>query len=193
MSIKQHIIEHEILGITSGGGGGDSGYFVESGSTLVLDDQFTALEVPLIQISEDGIYVTQIAGELVFKDTTTTVTTLTELKSMRNIWLVANGLAQGNITLSDATNWNAQYTHVSNIHVITTSNKWNLWIFEDNTFDTASVRSRKVVNNGNGTMLVDANLEVNSSNTNLYLNWTHTGGGAPPTVSFYITGEARRH
>lgn len=172
---------------------GGSDYFIDSGTTVHLDNIYDALEVPRMELDSPDVFVTSSGGNLLFKDSVSTPTTLTELKSMRNIWITASGLASGNITLSDNVNWNAQYTQVGTISIKTTSTKYDLWVCETSAFDLSSLRSRQVVSAGKGDMVVSADLEVNSADTNLYLRWLHTGGGAPPTVAFYITGEARRH
>jgi hypothetical protein len=172
---------------------GGSDYFIDSGTTVHLDELFTGLEVPRVELNDPDIYVTSSGDNLVFKDKLSTTTTLTELKSMRNIWITASGLASGNITLSDSANWNTRYSQIGTIYIKTTSSKYDLWIFEDSSFDINSLRSRQLISAGKGDMVITADIEVNSSDTNLYLRWTHTAGGAPPSASFYITGEARRH
>lgn len=174
-------------------GSGGSDYFIDDTvDTVILDSGWNNLRTETVQLGEPGVYISSDGTNLLFKDEVSTQTTLTELKSMRNIWISSSGLVAGNITLSDITNWNAQYTQIGTIHVVTTSNSWDLWICETSAFDLGSIRTRQIVSGGKQNMVITADIEVNSDSNNLYLRWIHNGGGAP-TVSFYITGEARRH
>ena len=192
-SLKEHIIEHEILGITSGGGSGDSLFELNPGGIVELITNSHVLRLDELEIGEtdDVILSKDIDGNLVLEDANAGPITLTALKSMRNIWIEALSQPQGNITLTDATNWNAQYSFISAINVQTTSTNWDLWIHENSSFDTASIRSRRIVRKGSEDVLVPVGFEVNSSTNSLYLTFTPNSG--THSASFYVTGEARRH
>lgn len=192
-SLKEHIIEHEILGITAGGGGPGDTLFELNGSIVELITNSHILRLDELEIGEnnDVMLSKDINGNLVFEDANTQPVTLTALKSMRNIWLEGTALAQGNITLTDGTNWDAQYSFISSINVKTTSTNWDMWIFESAAFDTTSIRSRRIVRKGSGDMLVSVNFEVNSSSNSLYLSFVPNSG--THSVTLYVTGEARRH
>lgn len=168
-------------------------FFVENSNIVELTDTDYILRLDELQIGENTeVQLTKDgSGNLVFQDALVGPTTLTSLKSMRNIWIESLAHAQGNITLSDSTNWAAQYTFISAINVQTTSTDWDLWIHEDASFDIASIRARRIAKTANGSQLIPVNFEVNSSNNNLYLTFTPKTG--THSVSLYITGEARRH
>ncbi len=134
--LVQHIIDHEILGISASGGGS------------------VASEPP------------------------------------RNIWITATGLPSGGSSLSDAVNWASRYSYISSINVQTTSLNWSLWICETSAFDLSSLRSRRLVLNGAGGLLVPVGLEVNSDSNSLHLFFTSPGA---ETFAVYVTGEGRRH
>lgn len=152
------------------------GYIVRADEYQVTDGR--------IQITSDGY------GNLILQDISG-ITSLTALKSMRNIWIQGDGYSPGNITLSDSTNWGAQYTYISRINVDTDSTDWDLWICETSSFDTNISTSRRVVRNGLRSMDVQVGVEVNADGENVYLIYADNSG--TNVANFYVTGEARRH
>lgn len=134
--------------------------------------------------------VSNLSGDLTFADASGT-TTLTSLKSMRNVWISVTGQSEGNLTISDATNWDTQYSFISSIKVVTASTDWDMWLCETSAFNTSLITSRKIAQNVNGNYDISIMREYNSDSNNVYLIYTDTSG--TNTASILISGEARRH
>jgi len=155
----------------------DDGYVLRATEYQIVDGQ--------IQIKSDGY------GNLLLQDISG-VTSLTALKSMRNVWISSSSESPGNLTLSDSINWGAQYVFIGSINVETSSTNWDLWICETSAFDISAITSKRIVRKGLRNTLVDVSLEVNSDSNNLYLIYADNASGSN-VASFYVTGEARRH
>lgn len=147
-------------------------------STVYLIDENTS-------ITMDG------SNNLSLTDANAGTMTLTELKSMRNIWINESGQSEGNLTLSDATNWAAQYSFISSIKVVTSSTDWDMWLCETSAFNTALITSRQIAANRNGDFDITVMREYNSDSNNVYLKYTDNSGSN--TADILIVGEARRH
>jgi len=140
-------------------------------------------------LASDTVHITvDVNNNLVLTDVTGSFT-LSMLTSYRNIWINTTHLP-GNFALSDATNWGTTYSYISGVKVMTVSTNWDLWIFEDNTYGTASITSRKIAEGVNGNFDITLMREYNSIDTNVYLTYTDFSPGGS-TASFYITGKAQ--
>jgi hypothetical protein len=139
---------------------------------------------PVINLT-GGEQIASQAGELVFTDTSG-VATLTTLKSMRNIW--ADGYGYGDILISDAVNWNAEYTHISSFVVETTSTDWELFLYDDNTLTTGIF----LVTGGLGDMVVNVGIEQRDTESKVRINYQSNDGDLSDAV-IRVNGEARRH
>ena len=153
----------------------------------VVDDTTSALQVNGVISAPE---LSNLAGDLTLTDAYGT-TTLTALKSMRNIWISVTGQSEGNLTLSDATNWNAQYSFIDSIKVVTASTNWDMWLCETSAFNTALITTRQIAANANGNYDITVARSYNSDGTNVYLKYTDNAGTS--TAAILITGEARRH
>ena len=135
------------------------------------------------------------SGNLTFKDANAGTITLTALKSMRNIWINTTcvwGAGDDDFTISDATNWNAQYSHISSIKVVTANTNWDLWLCETSAFNTGLITSRKLAANRNGNYDITVAREYNSDGTNVYLKFVDNNGDGED-YAVLVNGEARRH
>lgn len=160
----------------------DNLVFPLDGYQLFADTFLFSLDTD-VNISSDGT-------DLIFADKNGGAT-LTTLKSMRNIWINADGYGDGYLIFNDPIHWDAQFSFVSGIRAITNSTDWHLWICEDAGFDKTKSTTRQVVKNGLKDMVINVGMEVNSSDNNLYLIYEDASGSGEP-LSLYITGEARR-
>jgi hypothetical protein len=136
-------------------------------------------------ITRDG------SNNLSFTDANAGTVTLTSLKSMRNIWISAATQSEGNLTLSDGTNWATQYSFISYINVVCASTNWSMWLCETSAFNTGLITTRQIASNINGNATLYINQEYNSDGNNVYIIYTDVAGTA--TASILISGEARRH
>lgn len=102
------------------------------------------------------------------------------------LYLLTGALAPGNITLNDATNWNAARVYIRDISVNTVSTNYNISICQDNGFDSTSPTTREVIANGSGNTVIPVNMFNASATSSLFLKYTDNSGSA--TAKFFITG-----
>ena len=165
-------------------------------SGVTIDDANNVTTPAIVRSTKyelDGntVYTGRAGNDLTLTDPNAGTVTLTQLKSMRNVWIVALAQAEGDRTLADATNWATQYSYISSIKVRTTSTSWDLWLFETSAFNLALITTRKLVQNRNGDFDTSVAREYNSDSNNVYVRFTDNVGAA--TFDILIVGEARRH
>lgn len=141
---------------------------------------------------------TQVTGTISTTQITGTITTAAltgELSegegTMRNIWISTTGQAEGNLTLSDTTNWACQYSYISSIKVVTSSTDWDMWLCETSAFNTSLITSRQIAANRSGNFDITIAREYNSDSNNVYLIYTDNSGAN--NASILITGTERSH
>jgi len=91
-------------------------------------------------------------------------------------YIKALAQSEGNIHLSDATNWNTSLALIKAIHVTTLSTDWDGWILRnDNGYlaDDANIPALQIMDNGNGNYAIEFDLpyedEDASDEVHLYL------------------------
>ena len=110
----------------------------------------------------------------------------------RTIFVHATGQAPGNLTLADAAHWGEQYSVLTSLKVWTASTNWDLWLCEDNTFDTGLIGSRKLIEAQSGNYEVyESETEYRSDGDNVYLKYVDNSGAN--NAEILLTGIARRH
>lgn len=110
---------------------------------------------------------------------------------MKNIWINATSQSEGNLTLSDSTNWGCRYAFISSIKVVTASTDWDMWLCETSAFNTSLITSRQIAANRNGNFDIDIQREYNSDSTSVYLVYTDNAGSN--TSNILIIGTERVH
>jgi hypothetical protein len=153
-----------------------------TGTSVSLNDTNT-------QITEDG------SGNLTFKDAVAGTTTLTALKSMRNVWIsdtCTYDVGDDQYTLSDATNWACQYSYIDYITVKTDNTSWECYLYETSAFNDALISTLHLVSGRSGNFIIPVHRCYNSDGNNVYIRFVDNNGDGYD-YEVYITGEARRH
>jgi len=138
-----------------------------------------------------------LVGDLSFEDANAGLVTLSDLLAgggggtMKNVWINVSGQAPGNLTLNDGTNWDVSYSYITAIHVLTSSTDWDLWLCEDNSFDTGAIETHRLVSGRSGDMDISVAREYNPGDTNVYLKYTDNSGSN--NADIYILGQERTH
>jgi hypothetical protein len=106
------------------------------------------------------------------------------------IYIKATGQSEGDLHLSDVTNWNVDLALIKEIMVETSSTDWDLYLLQnDNGFvtDDANIPARPLNIGGNGdeTIYVDLPYEDEDGTKEVHLYWVDNIGST--TVDIYIT------
>jgi len=106
------------------------------------------------------------------------------------IYIKATGQSEGDLHLSDATNWNVSLALIKEIRVETSSTDWDLYLLQnDNGYvtDDANIPARELNKGGNGdeTVFVDLPYEDEDATNEVHLYWLDNSGSN--TADIYIT------
>jgi len=110
---------------------------------------------------------------------------------MRNVFIQSSPQTPGNLTLTDAVNWAAQYAFLSSVKIKTASTNFDLYLCETSAFDTALISTRQLVSGGTGDMDITVDREYNPDAAAVYLKYVDNSGAN--TATFYVVGQMRRH
>ncbi|KPJ97111.1 MAG: hypothetical protein AMJ55_00400 [Gammaproteobacteria bacterium SG8_15] len=105
--------------------------------------------------------------------------------------IIATGLTEGDIHLSDATNWATSKALIKTIRVETLSNRWNLYLLQNDNgliTDDASIGAMQLMERGRGDMIIslDYAYEDEDASDEVHLYWDDEAGTA--TVDLTIIG-----
>jgi hypothetical protein len=104
----------------------------------------------------------------------------------RSIYITADDIPAGNITLLDDGYWASGYVYLDSIHVETTSTDWDLYLCQDSSFNISDITTIKLVANGLGSSVVPVNISYDSLDGNVFLVYENNVGTS--NVSLYIVG-----
>jgi hypothetical protein len=107
------------------------------------------------------------------------------------VFIKATGQSEGDIHLSDGTNWNVDKALIKEIEIETSSTDWDLYLLQnDNTWavDDANLPARLLNESGNGdeTIYVDQPYEDEDATGEVHLYWVDNSGSN--TANIIITG-----
>jgi len=110
---------------------------------------------------------------------------------MTYIYVNALAQAEGDLHLSDVTNWNENKARILNIRLITASTNWELWLLQnDNGYaaDDAAIPMTQLMANGNGNLTIDLNqaYEDEDATNEVHLYWASASG--VDTADIYVEG-----
>jgi hypothetical protein len=106
-------------------------------------------------------------------------------------YIKATGQSEGDLHLSDATNWATSTSLIKTIRVETSSTDWDLWLLQnDNSFatDDANIPKMQIVEAGNGDQIVslDHPYEDEDATDEVHLYYLDNSGANTATI--YIMG-----
>ena len=106
-------------------------------------------------------------------------------------FIKATGQSEGDLHLSDSTNWGISKAHISTVIVETSSTDWDLWLLQnDNGYSTddANIGKRQLYDAGNGNLEidVDSDYEDEDASGEVHLYWVDNSGSN--TADIYIIG-----
>lgn len=134
-----------------------------------------------IQFLDAGSSVYVSSGELTFEDAVTGPLKLSELSVPMYIFLKATTQSEGDLHLSDGTNWNTSKAIIKHIRVYTSSTDWELWILQnDNGYatDDANIQKRLIATNRSGDAYLDIEMlyEDEDATNEVHLYYNDTSG-----------------
>jgi hypothetical protein len=109
----------------------------------------------------------------------------------RYIYIKATSQNEGDLHLSDGTNWNTSKAYIATIRIITNSGDWDLYLLQnDNGFaaDDATIPKLMIANGieGNANLLVNALYEDEDASNEVHLYYIDNSGAN--TADIYIIG-----
>lgn len=105
------------------------------------------------------------------------------------IYIKATSQSEGNLDLSDGTNWNTSKSIIRSIRLDTSSTDWDLVLYPDDDFDElGTFPSQTLVKgaSGNKTILLDLSYSDEDGTDEVHLKYTDNSG--TNTADIYIIG-----
>lgn len=128
-----------------------------------------------------------VFAKVFFRDEAGNMYSLSQ-ETAKNLYIKATGQSEGDLHLSDSTNWNVSKSQLNAITVITTSTDWTLYLLQnDNGLSTndAVIPAKLLVANGNGNGVYNLNnltyTDEDASNE-VHLNWADNAGTDTATI-----------
>ena len=106
-------------------------------------------------------------------------------------YIKATSQAEGDLHLSDASNWNIDKAHISKIKVVTSSTNWELFLLQnDNGYATndANIPMTQLMGNGNGDLEITVNEEYEDEDASKEVHLYYNDVAGTDTADFYIEG-----
>lgn len=156
------------------------------------ENSLVAWNISILKDSADGTDFEnnyQSTSNLPLNNISTTGEFYTNTAEGGELFILSGAFTEGNITLTDANNWNATDVLIRDITVYSTSVNWDLSICANNSFDLTLPTTRKVVSHGSsGNTIIPVNIINRSATTSLYLVFETADFG---TGKFYVTGQKK--
>jgi len=141
-------------------------------------------------ISKDG------SGNITFTDAVTGTKTLAELDcpDPKHLYIFALTQSEGNLNLSDSTNWPTSKAMITIISVKTSSTNWLLDLYPDDDFDELGVvpsframgdSSGIIGGNGNANLFIWCNYEDYDGTNEVHITFTDLSGANTADIRIY--------
>jgi len=143
-------------------------------------------------VGDSGTYITKDGSDnLTLTDAVTGTKTLAQLGSPTYIYIKAETQAEGDLDLSDVTNWGYSKAYITQIRVVTSSTDWDLYILQnDNGYaaDDAVVPKlcRVTECSGDATLMMNLSYEDEDDSKEVHLYYNDDSGAN--TADIYIVG-----
>ena len=106
-------------------------------------------------------------------------------------FIKATSQSEGDLHLSDGTNWNVDKAHISKIKVVTSSTDWDLYLLQnDNGYatDDANIPMTQLMGNGNGNLEITVNEDYEDEDATGEVHLYYLDNSGSNTADIYIEG-----
>jgi len=168
---------------------GTDGTITWDGTTFVLNSAVRATQV---QVDDGSTYMDRDgSGNLTLTDAVTGTKTLAQLGSPTYKYIKAVTQSEGDLHLSDGTNWNTSKALIYLIRVVTSSTDWDLYVLQnDNGFatDDANIPMLRVADqvSGDANLLLNLPYEDEDASGEVHLYFLDNSGAN--TADIYVIG-----
>ena len=155
-----------------------TGYGLLKGTKVEVDDTST-------YIDKDG------SGNMTFTDAITGTRTLKNIGCPVYHFIKAETQSEGDLHLSDVTNWNIDKAMISIVRVKTNSTDWDLYILQnDNGFaaDDANIPKLQLVASGNGDADINVQLPYHDEDDSKEVHLYYLDNAGTDTADIYVIG-----
>jgi len=112
---------------------------------------------------------------------------------MRYIFIKATGQSEGDLHLSDGTNWNTSKALIKTIRIVTSSTDWDLYLLQnDNGYaaDDANIPKMQIMEAGNGNANIRLDLAYEDEDDSGELHLYYLDNSGANTADIYAIGVA---
>lgn len=131
------------------------------------------------------------SNNMTFTDAVTGTKTLAQLGSPTYLYIKATTQSEGDLNLSDGTNWGASKAYISTVRIVTSATDWDLYLLQnDNGYSTndATIPRLMIANEieGNANLKVDVPYEDEDDSDEVHLYYLDNSGAN--TADIYVIG-----
>jgi len=168
-----------------------------TGEGYVYSDYLNLTEQsdPTNEANTGFVYTKDVGGEteLFYEDASGNVLQISSsgelMAGNKYIYIAAAAQAEGNLDLSDGTNWNTDKSIIKGIHVDTVSVDWDLTLYPDDDFDElGTFPSLKLAENANSDQLILIDLPYYDTDDSQEIHLKYTDNAGADTADIYIWG-----
>lgn len=187
--LNDHSERHEDGGDDEINVDGLSGVLAEGQTPASHDHDGDTLKCDEIN-SDGGAFAFTVSGVLTFTDSEAT-RTLKQLGCPTYKYIKATGQAEGDLHLSDGTNWAVSKALIKTIRIVTSSTDWDLYILQNDNghaADDAAIPEMQLIDaaSGNANIMLDLPFEDEDGSNEVHIYWISNSG--VDTADIYILG-----
>lgn len=166
-----------------------NGIFVEDGGNVGIG---TASPGGLLGLSDSNTYLNVDGnGNLTITDANAGTRTLKNLGCPTYVAIKATGQSEGDLHLSDATNWGVSKALIKLIRIVTNSTDWDLYLLQNDNgraTNDANIPEIQIMSSGNGNMdiYLDTPYEDEDASDEVHISLVDNSGSN--TADIYIIG-----
>ncbi len=140
-----------------------------------------------LRVTSSSYLIGVTGGEMYFVDPVVGTVKLSELLGVKLVYIKATGQSEGDLHLSDGTNWDVSKALIKEIVLETSSTDWDLYLLQnDNGYatDDATIPKRKLVANANGNkhLVLDICYEDEDDSGEVHLYYLDNSGSNTATI-----------
>jgi hypothetical protein len=161
---------------------GGSGIFIGDGGDVNFDGKIKF---------DENTYIELVGSDLSFTDVVTGTRTLKNIGCPVYLYIKATGQAEGDLHLSDGTNWNVSKALIKTIRVITSSTDWDLYLLQnDNSFatDDAVIPKLQIMEAGNGNAVIQLDYPYHDEDASGEVHLYYLDNSGANTATIIILG-----
>lgn len=139
------------------------------------------------------ILTKRVIADVFYRNTSGDVINFNDLDCPLYIYIKAETQAEGNLNLSDSTNWDTSKSIIHTIKIVTDSTDWDLSLYPDDGFDElGTLPSIQLMEAGNGDAVIYLDIPYHDTDNSKEVHLKYTDNSGANTADIYLRGVKAR-